>query len=160
MCDNQVLFTNVGSSLILTSIFIDITNDVFNYLAFVGSMKRDIITVTDNSFDDVYGDYKPRANSTIVEAYPHITANSYCLSLNDIRLDNRWGGAAVCNQYVTIRKVMFTNLAVKNSFTAQYMKVLAIQDDAQLVTSSLLTAGNPPTPEYTSITSRQLQMEP
>jgi len=86
--------------------------------------KRDIIYDTDASLAPSF-DGLTRTSGTIIHNYTHIALyhNDKCPQANNVA---GWDNAIMCNQDITIRRIMITNLADPYIFNAQYMKVMPI----------------------------------
>jgi hypothetical protein len=68
--------------------------------------KKEIIYDSDGSLS-VNFDNNTRVSSTIVHNWKHIQMESACLPSSN---PSKWDNALSCDQTVTIRRVMFTNL--------------------------------------------------
>lgn len=127
-CDDKKLFTNVGTEILLSKI--KFSSVVGNYLFMLG-LKRDIIYDLDASLSSTY-DGLARTSATLVWNYPHITLyNQDACSLASN--STKWGGAIMCSQAVTIRRVMFTNLADPYIFNAKRLKAIQIDNFEEVV---------------------------
>ena len=61
-----------------------------------------------------------RSSATIVKNWPHIAEESACFDTDNT---TKWDDVLLCNESITILRVMFTNLLDKNEFKSAPMKV-------------------------------------
>jgi len=87
-------------------------------------LNRDMIFDADASMAPVF-DGINRTSGTIVSNYQHIAAfeQNHCVSATQ---PTKWDNTLMCDQSITIRRVMFTNLAVPNNFFQQPMKATVL----------------------------------
>lgn len=139
LCDDPLVYTNLGTELFVKQW--SLTQVSGKFLFMIG-MKRDVIYDTDGSLSSAF-DGGSRTSSAIIQSYNHISNyfQNVCPSASDA---GSWDNALMCNSNVTIRRVIFTNLADLRLFKGQSIKVMPINDINQTIdpnsTSSLFTS--------------------
>ena len=73
-------------------------------------LKKDVFYDLDGSATKGVFDTTARTSATISFGWPHLLQDPACKNATDSTL---WDKACVCDQTVTVRQVMFTNL-IKN----------------------------------------------
>jgi hypothetical protein len=121
-CDDKMFFTNTGTEVFFRNLTFNSING--QYLLMLG-LKRDVIYDQDASFAGIFGnDNGQTTSATIIRGYNHI-ANYNQASCHG-PAENKWDGAILCDQTVTIRRIFFTNVIDLNTFNNQFMKVIPI----------------------------------
>lgn len=149
LCDDLLKYTNVGTEVLLSKLtFTDING---SYLFMIG-LKRDVIYDLDGSLSMAF-DGTARTSGTIVSNWPHIAMaqQDKCPQASDTA---GWDNAIMCNQLVSLRRVVFTNLAPTALFKSQYMhayELAQITDTTPIILDPTL---------YTSVRSYLPDMEP
>jgi hypothetical protein len=67
-------------------------------------------------------------SGTLTYGWPHLLQNAACQSASN---KTKWDNAAVCNEAVTIRQVMFGNLVEKEEFKSISIKARQINSTAE-----------------------------
>jgi len=113
------------------------TNVSGNYLFMIG-FKRDIIYDLDGSFSSAFGG-ATRTSGTIVQNFPHIAQYNQdkCTPASD---PAAWDNAIMCNQDLTIRKIVFSNLMEHKLFVNQNISVVQINSPSEVVATHLSNA--------------------
>ncbi len=112
-------------------------------------IKKDVIYDLDGSFSSVF-DGKNRTSGTIVWNFPHIATyngNACPRATNTAAWDN----AVMCDQTVTIKRVLFGNIINKQLFVSQQQKA------AELPSISSPFDPNSTAAFYSNITSEGFQ---
>jgi hypothetical protein len=118
-CDNLDLFTNTGQEVFVKQL--QFFNVQGNYLRMLG-LQREIIYDLDGSISTLY-DGTARQSCTIMKSWNHLL-NSQTAACNNSPLDNtKWDGGMLCDETVTIRRIIITNLIKLATFSAQPIKV-------------------------------------
>ncbi len=150
-CDDTMLFTNIGNEIFIQNLtFTDVDGD---YLFMLG-LKRDIIYDLDASLSSQFGNGNSRTSATIVHNYNHISAYN---QINCVQpTEDKWDSAIMCDQDVTIRRILFTNIIQLSTFDAQFMKVKPISSYDEVV--SLHPVND--SAQFTAVQSRYKNKEP
>ena len=107
---NQLTFTNVDGKM----------------LFFIGILKRDVIYDLDGSLSQKF-DGTSRTSATIVHGFPHIAAYNQAACPAPTTAAN-WDGAVMCDNTITIRRVMFGLLQNAQLFNNQYIKIAELSN--------------------------------
>ena len=150
-CDDPLKYTNLGTEVVVDQL--TFTNVTGQMLLMISILKRDVIYDIDGSFSLAF-DGISRSSATIVHGWPHIAAfnNNTCPFPSN---SSNWDGAVMCDNTITIRRVMFTNMIEHQLFNGQNMQATEIQAITDTVAANLSAS------EYTSVPSRiTATMEP
>lgn len=103
-CDNVLLYTNFGANYYASNILYQgINGPFYNMLG----LKREVFYDMDGSLTNTNFDSNTRTSATLTYGFPHLLQDPACLSATD---PTAWDSGAVCDQTVTVRQVMMTNL--------------------------------------------------
>ena len=87
-------------------------------------LKRDIIYDLDGTFTSAF-DGSSRSSAAIVYSFPHLEQESACLPATTA---SEWDSTLACDQTVTIRRVMFTNIEPDYTFKWTPLKAQVLAD--------------------------------
>ena len=85
----------------------------------LNGLKREIIYDLDGTFSSGF-DSSSRSSATIMANHPHIGQETACLTPTST---SDWDDTLACDETITIRKVMFTNIHEPGIFTFVPMKI-------------------------------------
>jgi hypothetical protein len=122
-CDDIDLYTNLGTEIFIQNLTTSRVNGKFLFMI---GMKRDVIYDTDGSLSKLF-DGNTRSSGSIIQAYTHI-ANSYQNACPAPTVASSWDNNIMCDNTVTVRRVIITNLVDSRLFHGQQMKVKALNN--------------------------------
>lgn len=103
-CDQIKLYTNFGATYYASQIsYQGINGAYYNMLG----LKRDVFYDLDGTLTNMYFDSNTRTSGALTYGWPHLLQDPACLNSSTPDL---WDNGAVCDQTVTVRQVMFTNI--------------------------------------------------
>lgn len=115
-CDNLLLYTNFGATYFSQKIkYTDIDGKYFKMLG----LKKEVFYDLDGTMTNGVFDSKTRTSATVSYGWEHLLQDPACLPATDPTL---WDKATACDQTVTVRQVMFTNLQNTDEFKSTSMK--------------------------------------
>jgi hypothetical protein len=142
LCDDPLKYTNVGTEVILSQISLtDVNGGLLNMIG----LKRDVIYDLDGSLSFAF-DQKTRTSGTIVHSFPHIAAYNPTVCPSPLNSTD-WDNAVMCDQTVSLRRVVFTNLGKHQDFAAQLLHSAELPNITDTLPSALDTS------LYTNISS-------
>lgn len=119
-CDNLLLYTNFGATYYASNI--KYTNIAGSYYHMLG-LKREVFYDLDGSLTNTVFDSNTRTSATLTYGWEHLLQDSACLSATD---PLSWDKGTVCDQTVTVRQVMMTNLQDTQLFKSQSQRTRMI----------------------------------
>jgi hypothetical protein len=135
-CDNILLYTNFGAAAFVSKIkYSDINGKFFNMLG----LKREVFYDMDGTATNGVFDANTRTSATVAFGWPHLMQDPACKPAGDLTL---WDNACTCDPTVTVRQVMFTNLAKKDEFKSISIKarMLATLDEKTKTDEKIFTS--------------------
>jgi hypothetical protein len=114
-CDNLGMYTNLGTEVFVQQLTMDQVN---GQILFMIGMKRDVVYDVDASLSLTFGGGNTRTSGAIIQPFTHIAGSqqSACLSSTS---PTSWDNTIMCDQTVTVRRVIITNLGDSRLFKAQ-----------------------------------------
>lgn len=103
-CDNLLLYTNFGATYWAEKI--SYTNINGNFYHMLG-LKKEVFYDKDGTLTNGVFDSTTRTSATLTFGWPHLLQDIACVKGTT---PTQWDNGAVCDQTVTLRQVMFTNL--------------------------------------------------
>lgn len=145
-CDNACVFINSARESVWENIHVDASVTTSRKLRMLGH-KKEIIYNPDGSLFNTAGfDAKNRSSATLTNAWPHILQETGCVQAP---IAAEWGGAAVCDETVIIRRVLVGDIQKAAEFDKVNMKVIQV-DDGQFTVGK---EGNVTDGDYSDIVS-------
>ena len=126
-CDDSLRFVNNVVEYIVEDITFD--NISGNYLFFNGAFDNQVIYDLDGSLSTVHGG-SSKTSGAVVYGFPHLTGESACPAAIDPTI---WDSSLYCDQTVTVRGAMVTNIMPSNDFKGLAMRVKQISDASEIV---------------------------
>jgi hypothetical protein len=117
LCDDPDFYTNTGTEITVSGLTFSNVNG--NMLNMIGN-KLDVIYDLDGSFNGQF-DGGSRTSGTIIHGWNHIATYNQA-ACPSAATASTWDNAIYCDQTVTLRRVLFTNLMTPQLFKGQMLK--------------------------------------
>jgi hypothetical protein len=99
-------------------------------------LKREVVYDLDGSFVANFDLRTNRTAATLVNNWTHLAVEGACANATNPAV---WNNAIVCDESLTIRRVLFRNLLIANEFKSIQIKAQRIADVSEVVAINTTT---------------------